>query len=150
MPDRDVKRASVEAVIDASSIETGVADRDRHLRSADFLDAERYPEITFTTLRVDAEDSNRLRVVGQLSLKGVTREVTLDVERLGHAKDPRGNERVGFTAKAAIDRRTFGLTWNQALEAGGRHRGGSRQAGSRASSVRSPGPSAVDPKEKRK
>ena len=119
VPGGDLGRASVEAVIDASSIETGVADRDTHLRSADFLDVEHHPEITFKTLRVDAEGSARRRIVGQLTIKGVTREVSLDVEYLGVAKDPWGNERAAFTAKTSIDRQDFGLTWNQALETGG-------------------------------
>ena len=119
MPEADVSRASVNVVIDASSIDTGVVDRDKHLRSADFLDVERHPEITFRSHRVNTEGTDRLSVVGQLAIKGVTREVSLDVERLGGAKDPWGNERAAFTAKIAIDRRDFGLTWNQALETGG-------------------------------
>jgi polyisoprenoid-binding protein YceI len=119
VPDGDFGRASVEAVIDTSSIDTGLADRDTHLRGADFLDAQRYPEIAFNTLRVTAEGSDRLSVVGHLTIKGLTREVSLHVEHLGQAKDPWGNERVAFTAKGSIDRREFGLTWNQALETGG-------------------------------
>jgi polyisoprenoid-binding protein YceI len=119
MPAGDFRRASAAAVIDASSIETGVADRDTHLRSADFLDVQRYPEIMFESLRVDTESSDRLRVVGQLTIKAITREVSLDVERHGVAKDPWGQERAAFTAKTSINRRDFGLNWNRALETGG-------------------------------
>lgn len=118
-PDGDFGRASLQVVIDASSIDTGVADRDAHLRSADFLDVEQHPELTFTSTRVERAASDRLRVVGELTIKGVTREVALDVEHLGMAKDPWGNERAAFSAKTSVDRKDFGLTWNQALETGG-------------------------------
>ncbi len=119
VPDGDFARASLEAVIDAASIDTGVKDRDAHLRSADFFDVEQYPELTFKSTRVEPAGSDRLRVVGQLTIKGVTRDVPLDVEHHGLAKDPWGNERAAFTAKTSIDRRGFGLTWNQVLETGG-------------------------------
>ena len=119
VPDGDFGRASVDAVIDAASIETGVADRDAHLRSADFLDVERYPEMTFKSTEVEPAGSDRLRVVGALTIKGVTRDVALDVERLGVARDPWGNVRAAFTTKASIDRSDFGLTWNQVLQTGG-------------------------------
>lgn len=119
VPDRDFARASVEVVIDASSIDTGVADRDAHLRSADFFDVEHYPEITFTSASVTETADDRLRVAGALTIKGVTRDVALDVDILGLAKDPWGNERAAFSATTSIDRREFGLTWNQVLETGG-------------------------------
>ena len=119
VPDGDFTRASLEVAIDAASIDTGVADRDAHLRSADFLDVERFPELTFTSTQVERAGQDRLRVNGQLTIKGVTRDVTLDVEHLGLAKDPWGNERAAFTARTSVDRREFGLTWNQALETGG-------------------------------
>jgi polyisoprenoid-binding protein YceI len=96
-PDGDFARASLDVVIDAASIDTGVADRDAHLRSADFFDAEGYPEITFKSADVTRAASDRLRVAGALTIKGVTRDVVLDVEQLGLAKD----------------------TWNQVLETGG-------------------------------
>lgn len=112
-------QGSLDVVIDASSIDTGVADRDAHLRSADFFDVERYPEITFKSTAVTQTSDDRLRVDGALTIKGVTREVALDVEILGQAKDPWGNERAAFSATTSIDRREFGLTWNQVLEAGG-------------------------------
>jgi polyisoprenoid-binding protein YceI len=118
-PDGDFARASLDVVIDAASIDTGVADRDAHLRSADFFDAEGYPEITFKSADVTRAASDRLRVAGALTIKGVTRDVVLDVEQLGLAKDPWGNERAAFSATTSIDRREFGLTWNQVLETGG-------------------------------
>lgn len=117
--DGDPASASVEAVIDASSIETGVADRDAHLKSADFLDAARYQELSFKSKRVEALGGGRLLVVGGLTIRGVEREVALDVEYAGRTRDPWGNERAGLTARTSIDRRDFGLTWNQVLEAGG-------------------------------
>lgn len=118
-PGHDFARASLDVVIDASSIDTGVADRDAHLRSADFFDVERYPEITFTSTGIEQAAADRLRVTGTLTIKGVARDVVLDVEVLGQAKDPWGNERAAFSATTAIDRREFGLTWNQVLETGG-------------------------------
>lgn len=118
-PGRDCYRASLNVAIDASSIDTGVADRDAHLRSADFFDVERYPEITFTSTAVTQAAADWLRVTGALTIKGVTRDVALEVEVLGQAKDPWGNERAAFSATTAIDRREFGLTWNQVLETGG-------------------------------
>ena len=115
----DLARASVNAVIDASSIETGLADRDTHLKSADFLDVAGHPEITFKSTRVEKLGDERLRVVGDLTIRGTTREVVLDVEYAGQAGDPWGNVRAGFTAKTVIERKDFGLSWNQVLEAGG-------------------------------
>lgn len=119
VPDGDLARASVEAVIDATSIETGVADRDAHLRSADFFDAAQYPEIVFRASQFEPQGDRDGRLVGSLTIKGVTRPVVLTVERHGQARDPWGNERAAFSAKTAIDRKDFGLTWNRALETGG-------------------------------
>lgn len=117
--DGDLGAARLEVAIDASSIETGVADRDAHLRSADFFDVERFPDLTFTSTSVEPAGTDRLVVKGRLTIKGVSRDVTLDVERLGQTKDPWGYQRMGFSAKTAVDRKDFGLTWNQALETGG-------------------------------
>jgi polyisoprenoid-binding protein YceI len=117
--DGDAASASVEAVIDASSIETGVADRDAHLKSADFLDVASYPELTFKSTRTEDLGGGRLRLIGELTIRGARREVVLDAEYAGRTKDPWGNERAGITAKTSIDRKDFGLTWNQILEAGG-------------------------------
>ena len=119
VPDGDFTKATIEAVIDASSIETGVADRDAHLKSPDFFDVAQYPEARFIASRFEAQGDSEGRLVGNVTIKGITREVVLNVERHGRAKDPWGNERAAFSAKTSIDRRDFGLTWNQALETGG-------------------------------
>jgi polyisoprenoid-binding protein YceI len=110
---------AVSARIEAASIDTGVEDRDAHLRSPDFFDVEKYPAITFQSTRVQPAAGGRLQVAGQLTIRNVTREVVLDVETLGTGKDPWGNTRAAFAATTSIDRRDFGLTWNQALETGG-------------------------------
>jgi polyisoprenoid-binding protein YceI len=119
LDDDDLTRSAVEATIDASSIDTGTPQRDEHLRSADFFDVEKFPELRFRSQRIEKVDDARYRVIGELTIRDVTREVALDVEYGGRAKDPWGNERVGFVAKTALDRKDFGLKWNQALEAGG-------------------------------
>jgi polyisoprenoid-binding protein YceI len=118
-PGSDFARGSLDVVIDAASIDTGVADRDAHLRSADFFAVERYPEITFKSTGATQTGADRLRVDGALTIKGVTRAVALDVEVLGQARDPWGNERAAFSATTSINRQEFGLTWNQVLETGG-------------------------------
>ena len=119
LDESDLTRSSVEATIDAASIDTGTAQRDDHLRSADFLDVERFPEIRFLSTRIEKVSGDRYRLTGELTIHGVTRSVALEAEYGGRGKDPWGNERVGFTAKGAIDRKDFGLVWNQALETGG-------------------------------
>lgn len=119
VPDGDFTKATVETVIDASSIETGVADRDAHLKSPDFFDVAQYPDITFTASRFEPRGDDEGRLAGKLTIKGITREVVLNVERHGHAKDPWGNQRAAFSARTSINRQDFGLTWNQALETGG-------------------------------
>ena len=115
----DLARSAVEVEIEAATIDTGVADRDAHLRSPDFLDAQKYPSLRYRSRRVEALSKDRLRVVGDLTIRDVTREVVLEVEYGGQGKDPWGNQRVGFTATASLNRKDFGLTWNQALETGG-------------------------------
>ncbi len=115
----DPLASSVSASILAASIDTGVADRDNHLRSGDFLDVEKYPELTFRSTRVVQPKDNDFRLVGELTIRDVTREVTLDVEFDGVAVSPWGQEVVAFTATTEIDREDWGITWNQALEAGG-------------------------------
>ena len=111
----------VEVSIDAASIDTGVQDRDEHLRSGDFFDAETYPKITFRSTSVSGEltEDGALEVKGDLTIRDVTREVTLDARFEGTGTDPWGGTRAGFTATTKIDRRDFGLTWNQTLETGG-------------------------------
>lgn len=117
--EQNPSRSSVEATIKAASIDTRTEQRDQHLRSADFLDVEHYPDITFKSTRVEAIDKEHYRVIGDLTIRGTTRPVTLDTTFEGRGKDPWGGERAGFSATTKIDRREFGLTWNQALEAGG-------------------------------
>ncbi len=111
--------SSVEARIEAASIETRAADRDGHLRSPDFLDAEKYPFITFKSRRVERRGDDRYDIVGDLTIKDVTREVVLDTEFAGTGKSPWGATVAGFSAETKIDRKDFGLTWNAALESGG-------------------------------
>ncbi|MCB9451158.1 MAG: polyisoprenoid-binding protein [Anaerolineaceae bacterium] len=113
--------ASVEAVIDTRSMtSTGVEDRDNHLKSADFLDIEHYPTITFKSTKVEpSADGSTARITGDLTIRDVTRPVVLDAELLGVGKSPWGDERAGFTGSVTINREDFGLTWNMALETGG-------------------------------
>jgi polyisoprenoid-binding protein YceI len=119
VPDGDFTQASVAVTIDAASIETGVADRDAHLKSADFFDVEKFPELTFRSRRIESKGTDRFALIGDLTIRGISREVALDVESAGQTKDPWGNVRAGFAGKTAVDRKEFGLTWNQVLEAGG-------------------------------
>lgn len=114
--------SSVTVEIAAASLDTRVEGRDDHLRSGDFLEVENYPTIAFRSRRVTgahATPGDEFRLVGDLTIKDVTREVTLDVVYEGRGNDPWGGERVSFSASTRIDRRDFGLTWNQALETGG-------------------------------
>lgn len=120
LDDQDLAKSHVRVTIDAASVDTGTDKRDEHLRSADFFDVATYPTLSFESTRVEpGKKPGRFTVVGDLTIKDVTREVTLEVEEGGRGKDPWGQERVSFSASAAIDRRDFGLTWNQLLEAGG-------------------------------
>ncbi|MQA00067.1 MAG: hypothetical protein GEU80_12200 [Dehalococcoidia bacterium] len=109
----------VGAVIQAASLDTGAEDRDAHLRSPDFFDVEQYPEIRFESTRVTQPKDGRVSVEGNLTIKDVTRPVTLQGEFHGPATSPWGQRAVGFELTAELDREAFGLTWNQALEAGG-------------------------------
>jgi polyisoprenoid-binding protein YceI len=115
----DLTRSSVEASIDAAGIDTGSAQRDDHLRGADFFDVDRFPQLRFRSTLVVKLAEDRYGVVGELTIRDVTREVVIDAEYAGRGKDPWGVERVAFSAKTAIDRKDFGLAWNQVLEAGG-------------------------------
>jgi polyisoprenoid-binding protein YceI len=116
--EKDPKNSSVEATLKATSIDTRTDQRDQHLRSADFLNVEKYPEIKFRSTRIEG-GREEFKLTGDLTIRDVTREITLNVRFEGQAKDPWGGERVGFSATGKIDRRDFGLTWNQALETGG-------------------------------
>jgi polyisoprenoid-binding protein YceI len=115
----DPTESSVYAEIKAASIDTGVADRDAHLRSPDFLDVENYPTLTFRSTGLVVGGDNEFALSGDLTIRGVTRPVTLNVEFEGLARSPWGQEVIGFTASTEIDREEFGITWNQALETGG-------------------------------
>jgi polyisoprenoid-binding protein YceI len=118
--DGAIPSASVEATIDAASIDTREAKRDEHLRSADFLDVARYPTITFRSTRIEPAGEGRWRMTGDLTLHGVTRPVVLDVEGpTAEVKDPRGLTRAGAHATAKIDRKDFGITWSKTLDGGG-------------------------------
>ena len=119
LDDAHPERSQVEAHIEAASIDTHEPQRDAHLRSADFLDTDKYPEITFRSTRVEGDSPGGFRLVGDLTVHGVTRPVELDVEYHGWATDPWGGRRAGFSASTEIDREDFGLTWNAALEGGG-------------------------------
>jgi polyisoprenoid-binding protein YceI len=114
----DPAGGSVEVVIQASSIDTRNQDRDNHLRNEDFFHVDQYPTITFRSTQVTGS-GDRLRVVGDLTMHGVTRPVTLDTQILGVAPDPWGNLRAGFEATTTIDRKEFGIVWNKTLDAGG-------------------------------
>ena len=115
----DPARGQVEVEIDADSIDTKEAQRDAHLKSADFFDVEKFPKITFKSTQITDVDGDSFRLTGDLTIHGVTRPVTLDVTSEGRGKDPWGGERAGFSAKGKIKRSEFGLTWNQVLETGG-------------------------------
>jgi polyisoprenoid-binding protein YceI len=109
--------ASLDVVMD--SIETGNADRDGHLKSSDFFKADEFPAMTFRSTKAEALGGDDYRITGDLTILGTTRPLTIDLEFNGAAKDPFGNERVGFEGKAEILRSEWGLTWNAALETGG-------------------------------
>jgi polyisoprenoid-binding protein YceI len=111
--------SSVTFTIQAASIDTGTPDRDAHLRSADFLHVEQYPTLTFVSTAIEALGGDKFAVTGDLTMRGVTKRITLPVTFLGKAKDPWGNEKLGFEAETTINRKDYGLTWNAALETGG-------------------------------
>jgi polyisoprenoid-binding protein YceI len=109
---------SVRAEIDTASVATRVADRDNHLRSADFFDAESHPKLTFVSTNISGTEAG-FTIDGNLTVRGTTLPVTLEAEFEGGGKDPWGNERLAYSAHTKISRKNFGLTWNQALETGG-------------------------------
>jgi polyisoprenoid-binding protein YceI len=115
----DLPASSVTVQIEAASIDTGETKRDAHLRSADFLDVETYPSIAFRSTGMVVQGRGRFVLVGDLTIRGVTQEVSLEAELLGTGSDPWGGKRAGFAATTSINRVDFGLTWNQALETGG-------------------------------
>lgn len=115
----DPTQSKIEMVIQAASINTKEPQRDNHLRSADFLDVEKYPTITFNSTRIEKIDDTHGRVFGDLTIKDITKEVVLDVEYAGQAKSPYGVISAGFEATTKINRKDWDLTWNVALETGG-------------------------------
>jgi len=115
----DIVNSSVEATIDVAGIYTGIQKRDDHLRSADFFDAANYPQITFRSDKAKITGSNRFSMTGDLTIHGITKTVTLDVEYSEPEKSPYGETSIGFAATTRINREDFGLMWNQALESGG-------------------------------
>jgi polyisoprenoid-binding protein YceI len=116
----NLANSRVEAVIEAASLETRDAQRNGHLKSADFLDVEKFPTLSFKSTRVSVVGDGELAVEGDLSIRGVTRKVSFSVEGpTPPAKDPWGNTRIGLSATTKINRKDFGLTWNAALETGG-------------------------------
>jgi len=118
--EQDVSRSSADITIDAASINTRVAKRDKHLRSPDFLDVAKHPSLTFRSKKVVKAGDGKLKMTGDLTIRGVTREVVLEVEGpTPPIKDLQGKTRVGGVASTRINRKDFGLTWNKALEAGG-------------------------------
>lgn len=117
--DADPAKGDVDIEIDADSIDTRELQRDAHLKSADFFDVEKFPKLTFKSTGISDVQGDHFKLTGDLTIHGVTRPVTLDVTSEGRGKDPWGGERAGFSATARIKRSEFGLTWNQALEAGG-------------------------------
>jgi polyisoprenoid-binding protein YceI len=122
--DRDhPEAAGVEATLDPKSIDTGVADRDGHLRGPDFFDAEHFPQITFHFKRFEGpppkQEGDRFRLAGDLVIRGSSMEVELDCEYQGRGADPWGKTRAGFSFRTEVDRREWGLRWNQAIETGG-------------------------------
>jgi len=118
--DKDITRSKVEVSIDTNSINTNVQKRDEHLRSADFFDVATYPAMTFVSKKVAKAGKGKLKVTGDLTLHGISKEVVLDVEGpTQESKDPWGGIRRGATATTKINRKDFGLLWNKALETGG-------------------------------
>ena len=113
----ELSKGSVEITIDAASIDTNEAARDKHLRSADFFDVEKHPTITFKSIRVSKASENRLKVEGNLTIRGVTKPVTLDVDVLGFGKGY--GFRGAFEARTTIDRQDFGVSWNDIVEGAG-------------------------------
>jgi polyisoprenoid-binding protein YceI len=111
--------SAVSVTIDVASVDTRNEQRDGHLKTGDFLDIEKFPKITFTSTSVEHDGGNDFQVTGDLTIKGITKSVTLPLEFQGSAKDPYGNDRIGFEGTVSINRSDFGVTFNAALETGG-------------------------------
>lgn len=119
LDENDISKSVVAVEVDVTSVDTRQDQRDAHLRSPDFFDASNFPAMTFRSTKIDQLRHGYLRVIGDLTIRGTTREVVLDVEETGRGGDPWGNQRIGYSARTTIKRDDFGLTWNQALETGG-------------------------------
>lgn len=115
----DLLKSNVRVVIDATSVYTNENDRDNHLKSADFFDVENHKELVFESTAFEKEDEENYKLKGLLTIKGISKEITLNVEFGGVNKDPWGNEKAGFSLEGKINRKDWGLTWNAALETGG-------------------------------
>jgi polyisoprenoid-binding protein YceI len=113
------ERSKVELTVKVASIDTRNADRDQHLRTNDFFDAPRFPEITFVSSRVDQVDQGHFIVSGDVTIKGITKEISIPIDFIGVERDPTGTLRAGFEGSRRIDRQDFGLKWNTALDSGG-------------------------------
>jgi polyisoprenoid-binding protein YceI len=120
LDDKAPAKSQIDVSIDTASVNSELEDRDKHLRSADFLDSEKFPKMTFKSKKVKVISDSNWQVTGDLTIRGVTKEVVLNVKDIGKdTKDPWGNIRRGATASTKISRKDFGLLWNKALEAGG-------------------------------
>jgi len=117
--DQDLAQASVEFTVQVASIDTGVEKRDNHLRSADFFDAATYPTLTFKSRKVEKASESQYRVTGDLTMRGVTKVVTLDVDYAGEMPDGFGGVRAGFSTSTKLNRKDFNISWNRALDGGG-------------------------------
>jgi polyisoprenoid-binding protein YceI len=119
MDPANLAKSSVEFRVKAASIDTQLADRDKHLRSPDFFDVEKHPEIVFKSSKITATGKDQYDVAGTLTIRGVSKPVTLPVSFLGSAKDPWGNEKAGFSTQTTVNRKDYGMIWNAALDNGG-------------------------------
>jgi polyisoprenoid-binding protein YceI len=117
--DADITKSAVEFTAKVESIDTGIEPRDKHLRTADFFEVEKYPEMTFKSTRVERKGKQGGVLHGDFTLKGVTKQVSLPFTITGAVKDPRGNTRFGVSAKTVINRRDYGITWGKPLDGGG-------------------------------
>jgi polyisoprenoid-binding protein YceI len=113
------EKSTIDVIIQAASIDTNEADRDKHLRSEDFFNVEKFGSITFKSKRITKRNADTYDMVGDLTMHGVTKELTLPVTHLGAGKDPWGRDKIGFETEVTINRKDFGLSWNTALETGG-------------------------------
>ncbi|MNX98116.1 hypothetical protein D3C86_1305110 [compost metagenome] len=119
LDEQDFTRSTVEGQIEVASIDTGIADRDHHLRNNDFFDAPNHPLITFKSTRIERKDDDEYVVYGAITIRGVTREIALEVEHAGFNKNPWGQTVTGFSAKGTLNRKDFGVNYNAVLEMGG-------------------------------